>query len=668
MNTSFAPLEKPAEPEHWVRSRQPAGDYPKGVARRVHDHPMLSQAAGNLATQRLLRTGVLQPKLSVTPPGDTYEQEADRVADQVMSSASVPPIQRKCDACAAGGPCPECEEEEKLQTKEVPGHVPQVTPKIESSLTSLRGGGQPLAPSVRAFFEPRFGRDFSGVRVHTDTTGAQSAKEIHARAYTVGSDVVFGDGQFSPSTSEGRTLLAHELVHTVQQGGEAAAIQRAPAPDLRGSRDVNAARYRGQQIATRIRKHTKLSDEVRAKINSELGYFEGAAKEAYIREIRPALLAVVEIERPEERVVKRGPSPIGLSLLADPYLCGGSKCFTDEDIYKPLTEMERREEEEKALLREGEMKKLRDKTKDWLTEDQAFALELLGRVIRDRTNVDPRAVSDAIRQPILDRYERWLRTVDTMRLAKCPELGVLEKTRARASGDDPCKSWFADEYSHGPSELLDLERQLRVHRGSGSSAVDQVYWDVFDYRKKTDPKMLEQYQIAAALVNLGVAVAAGVGAKVNAPPSIPVGGFRVSGLKAGYKIQICNDSTVIEGPTSYSKIGIQTREAGGALTDPATKTIWVNESVVIANGIVRKWGARLNFKQVTAHEMGHAEMDGGTCAMASRKGADMPWLTTAERMGLLDDAVHIRRDAGLGLDGLDLPPGYRPPPPTPKAP
>jgi len=61
-------------------------------------------------------------------------------------------------------------------------------------------------------------------------------------------------------------------------------------------------------------------------------------------------------------------------------------------------------------------------------------------------------------------------------------------------------------------------------------------------------------------------------------------------------------------------------------------------------------------------------MDGGTCAMASRKGADMPWLTTAERMGLLDDAVHIRRDAGLGLDGLDLPPGYRPPPPTPKAP
>src|SRR3990172_9249120 len=108
-----------------------------------------------------------------------------------------------------------------------------------------------------------------------------------------------------------------------------------------------------------------------------------------------------------------------------------------------------------------------------------------------------------------------------MRLAKCPELGVLEKTRARASGDDPCKSWFADEYSHGPSELQDLERQLRIHRGSGSSAVEQVYYDVFDYRKKTDPKLLEQYQIAAAMVNLGGAVAAGVGARGKGPPPIP---------------------------------------------------------------------------------------------------------------------------------------------------
>jgi hypothetical protein len=168
----------------------------------------------------------------------------------------------------------------------------------------------------------------------------------------VGSEVVFGDGQFSPSTSEGRTLLAHELAHVVQQSGGAAAIQRAPAPEVRWSRDVNAARYRGQQIATRIRIHTKLSKEARAKINSELAYFEGAAKEAYLKEVRPALLAVTEIEMPAEQVVPRGPSPIGLTLLAgDPYLCGGSKCVTHEDIYAPLIEAEKKEEDERAVLR-----------------------------------------------------------------------------------------------------------------------------------------------------------------------------------------------------------------------------------------------------------------------------------------------------------------------------
>ena len=668
MNPSFASLEKPAEPDHRVRYRQPAGDHPTAVARSVHDQPMSPQAAGNLATQRLLRSRVIQPKLTVNTPGDAVEQEADRVADQVMSSASDPSIQRKCDACAAGGTCPECEEEERLQPKESPGHAPGITTKVESSLASLRGGGQPLAPSVRAFFEPRFGRDFSGVRVHTDTAGAQSAKEIHARAYTVGSDVVFADGQFSPSNSDGRTLLAHELTHVVQQGGGAVAIQRAPDPDMRWKRDVNAARYRGRLIAERIRKHTKLSKEARAKINSELAYFEDEAKEAYIREVKPALLAVVEIEMPEERRAVPPPKPIGLSLLSEETLCGGQKCFTDEDIYAPLTEAEKKEESERAEAREGELDKLRQRTKDW-GDDQAFALEQLGRVIRDRTNVDPRAVSDAIRQPILDRYERWLRTVDTMRLAKCPELGVLEKTRARASGDDPCKSWFADEYSHGPSELLDLERQLRIHRGSASSAVEQVYWDVFDYRKKTDPKMLEQYQIAAALVNLGVAVAVGVGAKVNAPPSIPVGGFRVSGLKAGYKIQICNDSTVIETPTGLYRPGIHAQGQGGAVTDPVTKTIWIHESVVQANGMVRSTlGNRLNLKQVVAHEMGHAQMEGGGFAMASRIGADLPWLTAEERIGLLDDAVYLARETGVSLDDLRLPQGYRPPPPTPKAP
>ena len=182
----------------------------------VHPILKLQQTIGNQSVQRLLCSGRLQAKLTISQPGDIYEQEADRVADQVMASASVPSIQRKCPACAEGAPCPECEEE-TIQTKELPGHVPQVTPKVESSLTSLRGGGQPLAPSVRAFFEPRFGRDFSQVRVHIDAAAAKSARALDARAFTLGQDVVFGLGKYQPGSGEGRRLLAHELAHIQQQ-------------------------------------------------------------------------------------------------------------------------------------------------------------------------------------------------------------------------------------------------------------------------------------------------------------------------------------------------------------------------------------------------------------------------------------------------------------------
>src|SRR5690348_6780024 len=86
------------------------------------------------------------------------------------------------------------------------------------------GTGQPLDPAIRATMEPRFGQDFSGVRIHTDSQAAQSAQALGARAYTVGQDVVFGTGQFAPSSPAGQALLAHELTHVAQDG-------RARAPD-----------------------------------------------------------------------------------------------------------------------------------------------------------------------------------------------------------------------------------------------------------------------------------------------------------------------------------------------------------------------------------------------------------------------------------------------------
>jgi Domain of unknown function (DUF4157) len=90
----------------------------------------------------------------------------------------------------------------------------------------LRGGGMPLPARERALFEPLLGVDLGSVRVHTGVAAMQSASALNARAYTLGSDIAFGSGQYRPGTSSGRRLLAHELVHTVQQGDRAGPVRR----------------------------------------------------------------------------------------------------------------------------------------------------------------------------------------------------------------------------------------------------------------------------------------------------------------------------------------------------------------------------------------------------------------------------------------------------------
>jgi len=112
---------------------------------------------------------------------------------------------------------PEEEEEEPVQAKQAGGQTPRVGPGLSAQIRSLRGGGQPLPHSVRGFFEPRFGYDFSHVRVHTGLRATETARAVSARAFTTEQDIVFGARQYAPGTGAGQQLLAHELTHIVQQ-------------------------------------------------------------------------------------------------------------------------------------------------------------------------------------------------------------------------------------------------------------------------------------------------------------------------------------------------------------------------------------------------------------------------------------------------------------------
>ncbi len=199
----------------------------------------------------------IQTKLTVNTPGDKYEREADRVAEQVLRMPE-PQVQRQC-ACGKSsteGECPEC----KKRKQDATGRLQRVAssqvggiaapPIVNSELSSP---GSPLATGTRSFMESRFGQDFSHVRVHTDHQAAESAAKIHARAYTAGSNIVFGHGEHPNGDKH---LLAHELTHVVQQNGSlscAKAISSAPS-DLHSEstsyRDASTAIFRKSKSQT----------------------------------------------------------------------------------------------------------------------------------------------------------------------------------------------------------------------------------------------------------------------------------------------------------------------------------------------------------------------------------------------------------------------------------
>lgn len=204
----------------------------------------------------------IQPKLTIGPVNDQYEQEADRVATQVVSQVNSPvepgqplrrmgeeedeellqgkrmadSIQRQdeleeedellqgkrlTDTVQRMG---EVEEEDELQLKSLlqrrSDGAADASPELEESIQQARGGGQALSDNVRLPMENAFGANFSRVKVHTDTRADHLNQSIQARAFTTGQDIFMRQGEFSTGSRSGQELLAHELTHVVQQNQE----------------------------------------------------------------------------------------------------------------------------------------------------------------------------------------------------------------------------------------------------------------------------------------------------------------------------------------------------------------------------------------------------------------------------------------------------------------
>ncbi|MBZ0303138.1 MAG: DUF4157 domain-containing protein [Anaerolineae bacterium] len=157
-------------------------------------------------------------------------------------------IQRKCACGGTPGLAGECAECRRRRLRQV---TKSETISVSQPLVNdvLRTSGQPLDGDTRAFMEPRFGHDFSRVRIHSDGKAAESARAVQARAYTMGPHVVFGAGQYSPGTAAGRRLLAHELTHVVQQRD---ASELVPSADFYVSQPDDPYEQEAEHVARSI--------------------------------------------------------------------------------------------------------------------------------------------------------------------------------------------------------------------------------------------------------------------------------------------------------------------------------------------------------------------------------------------------------------------------------
>ncbi|WP_051044233.1 eCIS core domain-containing protein [Baaleninema simplex] len=222
----------------------------------------------------------LQTKLTVGKPGDKYEREADSTAAQVMKMSEPMPEEETVQRETTG----EEEKDISVQTKPLASQISQgvqlkggrklnkgkASNGFEQTLKQQQGQGNPIPNETREFMESRFGADFSGVRVHTDTASVQMNREVGAKAFTHGQDVFFNAGRFNPGSSSGRELLAHELTHTVQQtGGKLRTKTKAKVDRATQTNQVKSRRSESDRLAKTEKAKAEANSGVKNKIETD---------------------------------------------------------------------------------------------------------------------------------------------------------------------------------------------------------------------------------------------------------------------------------------------------------------------------------------------------------------------------------------------------------------
>ena len=196
---------------------------------------------------------------------------AGSVSDGFFHAAAV--VQRKCEHCEEEDKklhrSAEKKEEEKIQKKD--DGSSSGTAITSSYINSLNGKGTALPKSDQQFFSSRMGYDFSNVRVHTGNEAAKSAKEVHAKAYTVGNNIVFNEGQFNSSSNEGKTLLAHELTHVMQQTGNRIQRQTDEAT-IEETEYLGSVQFSGEGTYTQNTTHFAHCNNVRVSGRTSANY------------------------------------------------------------------------------------------------------------------------------------------------------------------------------------------------------------------------------------------------------------------------------------------------------------------------------------------------------------------------------------------------------------